>query len=88
MNTDDIELLQKLDNAASRLPLHKFNIREKVWAAIESRNIVIEVDSFRYLAMACAVAAIIALFFSVDILTNIQNTAAWQLTDTAANILN
>ncbi len=88
MNTDDIELLQKLDNAASRLPLHKFNIREKVWAAIESQNIVIEVDSFRYLAMACAVAAIIALFFSVDILTNIQNTAAWQLTDTAANILN
>ncbi len=88
MNTDDIELLQKLDKAASRIPLEKFSIRERVWAAIESQNVVIEVDSFRYLAMACAVAAIIALFFSADILTNIQNTAAWQLSDTAVNILN
>ena len=88
MNTDEIKILQNLAQAASNLPMSDISIRDKVWSKIQNQSNIIEVDSFRYLAMACAIAAIIALFLSADIITNIQNTVAWEITDQAVNMLN
>lgn len=86
MNTDEITVLQNLEKAASNKPLPNFSIKEQVWARISAECNIIEVDSFRYIAVACAVAAIIALFFSVDILSNIQSTVAWEVSDQAVNV--
>ena len=88
MNTDEIKVLENLAKAASNLPLPELAIRDKVWSKISDQSNIIEVDSFRYLALACAVAAIITLFFSVDIMNSIQNTVAWEISDQVVNILN
>ncbi len=86
MNTDEITILQNLERAASNLPIPNISIKEQVWTRINAECNIIEVDSFRYIAVACAVAAIIALFFSVDILSNIQSTVAWEISDQAVSI--
>ena len=86
MNTDELKMINNIDKEASKYPTNIKNIREGVWEKINCETTVIEIDSFRYLAVACAAAAIIALFFSTEILTSIQNTAAWEISEQAINV--
>ena len=81
MNTDEIKILQRINREAEQSPLNFSDIKDKVWEKIDRSEIIIEIDSFRYIAVACAVAAIVLLFFSVDILSTLQNSMAWQLSE-------
>ncbi len=86
MNTDEIKILKDINRKANALPFTHIDIRRKVWQRLKAENKIIEVDSFRYIAIACAVAAIIAIFFSIDIMSTIQNTVAWEISDQSFTI--
>ncbi len=86
MNTDEIKILKDINHKANTLPFTHIDIRQKVWQRLKAESQIIEVDSFRYIAIACAVAAIIAIFFSIDIMSNIQSTVAWEISDQSFTI--